>query len=192
MVYWHIVSNGIDKQMANVTRNVKLDDEVYGYGFTRESFDRQCMRLLGFTLTDADLTWDSGGETCDIAKMVAVEGYVYCSFGGGSVAYSAGVYSVQRADDLGNNTYRVKADVIHPKKYINEIQSTTYGLSESDMVSTLNADSSKTTRVTAIVVVNDDGTFTLKRMYWKFGIRIRRRQKAEGTRKSDVLCERPE
>ncbi len=47
MVYWHIVSNGIDKQMANVTRNVKLDDEVYGYGFTRESFDRQCMRLLG-------------------------------------------------------------------------------------------------------------------------------------------------
>ena len=115
-----------------------------------------------------------------------------CSFGGGSVAYSAGVCSVQRADDLGNNTYRVKADVIHPKKYINEIQSTTYGLSESDMVSTLNADSSKTTRVTAIVVVNDDGTFTLKRMYWKFGIRIRRRQKAEGTRKSDVLCERPE
>lgn len=82
MVYWHIVSNGIDKQMANVTRNVKLDDEVYGYGFTRESFDRQCMRLLGFTLTDADLTWDSGGETCVIAKMVAAEGYVYCSFGG--------------------------------------------------------------------------------------------------------------
>ena len=83
MVYWRIVSNGIDKQMANVTRNVKLDDEVYGYGFIRESLDRQCMRLLGFTLNDADLTWDSGGETCDIAKMVAVEGYVYCSFGAG-------------------------------------------------------------------------------------------------------------
>lgn len=71
MVYWHIVSNGIDKQMANVTRNVKLDDEVHGYGFTRESFDRQCMRLLGFTLTDADLTWDSGGESCDLLWICA-------------------------------------------------------------------------------------------------------------------------
>lgn len=135
-----------------------------------DEVNKELNRLVGLTLSDADMTYDrtpAGQMIPDNAE--AHDGYLYLQAEHGQANYNPPCAIVTGATDLGNNTYELTYEVYSAggTMLVSDIPESTYGLPKDQYISAIQADASKGRTETCTVRVSQgDGApnFTLLKM----------------------------